>query len=132
MLRFAGNPAMSPDPAAPERPLPHAAFAAYRQPAGPDSIRIDIQELSVRLDGLPADVAAAMRTANGPYVTDRENGPPLLRVEVLRDERDYFIEPRFHKEWEVYRVLTEHEGFRARLMSYRLADRCVVARRVGP
>ncbi|HZN04179.1 MAG TPA: hypothetical protein VFD06_11415 [Candidatus Polarisedimenticolia bacterium] len=110
-------PVLSP----PDAPLPHAAFAAYRQPAGPDSLRIDIQELSVRLDGLPSDLAAAMRGAYGPYVAGVESRPPLLRIDVMRDDRDYFIEPRFHKEWEVYRVLTEHDGAIFRLTSYRFA-----------
>ena len=120
-----------PDPAPPARPLPQADFPPDRRPAGPGSIRLDIQELSVRLDGLPADLEAAMRPAYGPYVTDRETTAPLLRVEVLRDDRDYFIEPRFHKEWEVYRVLTEHDGAVFRLMSYRFAAWYDVTRGLG-
>jgi hypothetical protein len=117
--------------APPDSPLPFAAFAADRPAAGPASLRLDIQDLSVRLDGLPEDLAAVMRAAYGPYVPEREAGPPLLRVEVRREERDYFIEPRFHKEWEVYRVLTEHDGAMFRLMSYRFAAWYDVARGAG-
>ena len=121
-----------PDSAPPDRPLPRDAFTAYREAAGPDSIRIDIQELSVRLDGLPPDLAAAMRSAYGPYVTERDAAPPLLRVEVLRDDRDYFVQPRFHlKLAEVYRVLTEHDGAVFRAMSYRFAAWYDVRRGVG-
>jgi len=119
----------APDP--PDAPLPVSAFAAYQQPAGPDSLRLDIQELSVRLDGLPTSLAAAMRSAYGPYVAAAESAPPSLRIQVLREERGYFIEPRFHKEWEVYRVLTEHDGGMFRLMSYRFAAWYDVARGLG-
>jgi hypothetical protein len=106
-------------PSAPDRPLGLEAFRGVDQPAGPERLAVDLQGLTVRLDGLPADLAAAMRVAYGPYLGSGE--APLLRIEVLRDEREYFIEPRFHKEWEVYKVLTEHDGRIFRLMSYRFA-----------
>jgi hypothetical protein len=120
-----------PAPSPPDAPLAFAAFSAYQQPAGPDSLRLDIQDLSVRLDGLPSGVAEAMRAAYGPYVAAEGGSSPSLRIEVLRDDRDYFIEPRFHKEWEVYRVLTEHDGRMFRLMSYRFAAWYDVARGLG-
>ncbi len=106
---------------APAAPLPLEAFQGDRQPAGPASLRLDIQDLSVRLDGLPTDLVESMRTAYGPYLAGEALAPPQLRIEVLRDQRDYFIEPRFHREWEVYRVLTEYQDGIFRLMSYRFA-----------
>lgn len=101
--------------------LPLEAFSAFRAAAGPVTLRMDLQGLSVALEGLPEDLALAMRAAYGPYLEDGDAAPPSLRIEVLAADLDYFIEPRFHKEWEVYKVLTEHDGAVFRLTSYRFA-----------
>jgi hypothetical protein len=103
------------------RPLPLEAFSGFRSPAGPATLRVDLQGLSVALQGLPGDLAEAMRAAYGPYIVEGSAAPPSLRIEVLAADLDYFVEPRFHKEWEVYKVLTEHDGAVFRLTSYRFA-----------
>ena len=114
----------------PDRPLPLEAFRQFDRPAGPESLEIDLQGLRVRIEGLPSDLAAAMRTAYGAYLS-AGSGTPSLRIEAHLADRDYFIEPRFHKEWEVYRVLTEHDGRVFRLMSYRFAAWYDIGRGAG-
>jgi len=112
-------------------PLSVEEIARFPEPAGAAGLTVDLQGLTIRLAGLPEDLAAAMRLAYGPYLAPGNGSAPLLRIEVTRADRDYFIEPRFHKEWEVYRVLTEHDGATFRLTSYRFAAWYDVKRGLG-
>ena len=115
-----------------EPPLPEA-FAAFREPAGRAALRLDIGSLAITLQGLPENVADTMHLMHAPFirhVTGAESDAPL-RVAVLGAPFDYFLEPEFHRKWEVYRALTAYDGTVFRMMSYRLAAWFDPARRVG-
>jgi hypothetical protein len=131
----------APGPPAPVSPVPLApeAFADFEEPAGPASLRLQIEPLAVELHGLPEDVADTVHLLHAPFVSHASgltgaasaSAPAPLQVQVLRAPFDYFIEPEFHRKWEVYRAVTAYDGSVFRMMSYRLASWFDPARQVG-
>ncbi len=116
---------------APNAPLELAEFRRFKSPAGPGSLRIDISGIAVEFDGLPIELSAELARLYAPYASPVSGDGHPLRVDVRAAALDYFLPPRFAREWEVYRMLTALEDGRFHTLSYRLAGWIDVRQRMG-
>jgi hypothetical protein len=107
------------------------AIGRFASPAGDRSARLDIAGIAVELEGLPADLADAMATHYAPYIGPPTGAGAPLRIQVREAPLDYFFAPKFHREWEVYRVVTRLEAGVFRSVSYRFAAWFDVRRGLG-
>ena len=114
-----------------EHPPEVEELSGFREPAGPESARLDISGIAVELTGLPADLAAEMARAYHPYLSAPTGADRPLRISVTDAPIDYFLPPGFAGGWEVYRMLTDLRGGVFRSVSYRFASWFDVARREG-
>lgn len=112
-----------------QTPLEVREFETFRRPAGPESTRLDIADIAIEFQGLPTELAETMEQAYSLYSSAPTGAGDPLQVEVLAAPIDYFIPPRFTRQWEVYRVLTAMESGVFRSVSYRLAAWIDVKRR---
>ena len=75
-------------------PPPPKFFAEPRPPAGAARFGLSLAEIRIEVEGLDAELAAAMRARYGSYAdsgVEQENA--ALRVRLAREAVDYFIEP---------------------------------------
>ncbi len=107
------------------------AIGRFTSPAGDRSARLDIAGIAVELEGLPADLADAMAAYYAPYIGPPTGAGAPLRIRVRDAPLDYFIAPKFHREWEVYKVVTRLERGVFRSVSYRFAAWFDVGRGIG-
>src|SRR5262245_55208392 len=112
-------------------PLEQDEFARF--PPLPDgrSARLDISGIAVEIEGLPDDLAGAMRQRYAPYIGDATAAGEPLRLRLVGAPLDSFVPPGFTQRKEDYRVLTAFDGRIFRFTSYRMAAWFDLDRRVG-
>lgn len=98
-------------------PPPPAYFVGERQALGARAVGIDLDGLSLSLEGLDDALAEALRGRFGTWAA--ETGPGALKVEVGREERACFLDPAAEPEFTA--VFLACDGDRVRYLSYRVA-----------
>jgi hypothetical protein len=94
-------------------------FRAERPRLGERSLGIVLGEVQLLFRGIDSELEERLNERYAPFrVTDPDPRSTLL-VEVLREERDYFIEPAARPEFNP--VLLDCEGERVRYLGYRVA-----------
>jgi len=96
-----------------------AFFDAERPSLGDRSIGIALAEVQLLLAGIDAELEERLDERYAPYRSENLDRRTTLRVSVLREDREYFIEPPPVAEFNP--VLLDCEGSRVRYLGYRVA-----------
>ena len=101
-------------------PPPFEYFAQPRSPAGTARCGLTLSAIRLEIEGLDAELAAALRARYAPYADDAATPDhAALRIGFAREALDYFIappaEPEFNPVW------IACDGSRIRYVGHRLA-----------
>lgn len=103
----------------PTEPPPLSFFEQPRKTAGDDTASIALGNLEIELSGLSPDLSLAIRERYAPYSGAGATTADPLRVRLVREPTDYFIDPPPSSE--LCEVLLACDGDRIRYQSYRIA-----------
>jgi len=111
-------------------PPPQEFFDAVRPNAGDERFSLTFGDLRMELNALDATFAAALRSRYGPYADEDEpRVDAALAIRLVREDREYFIEPAGHPEFNP--IWLACDGTRVRYAGHRVAGWFDTASREG-
>lgn len=93
-------------------------FEDERRPGGTAALGLSLGDLRLEIEGLGAELAAALYERYSPYADHGARRDRALRVRFGLEDRDYFIEPPGHAEFTP--VWLACDGERIRFVGYRV------------